>query len=227
MSYLYLWLNIGTFLGPFVLSFDKKVAFFREWKYLFPAIFLMALVFITWDILFTISGIWGFNPAYLSGIFLFSLPIEEWLFFFTVPYACVFIYACVKVYFRDYLAPYGKKMGWITAVFTLLVGLVFVSRLYTSITFLATTLFILYLLIFTAFKWGRFWMAYLISLLPFLMVNGVLTGTCIQDEVVWYNEDQITTFRLLTIPIEDSIYNMLMLLMSIHFYELFKVKKRW
>jgi hypothetical protein len=41
----------------------------------------------------------------LVGIYFGGLPLEECLFFLTVPYASVFIYACLKAYFTtDYLA---------------------------------------------------------------------------------------------------------------------------
>lgn len=96
---LYLWINILTLAGPLALSFDKKVAFYKHWKALFPALLLVGTAFLIWDEYFTQHGIWGFNPSYLSGIYLGHLPLEEILFFFTVPYACVFIFACIEAYF--------------------------------------------------------------------------------------------------------------------------------
>jgi lycopene cyclase domain-containing protein len=92
MQYLYLWLDLFTLLGPLALSFDKKVAFYKNWKALFIGTIAMMLVFIPWDIIFTIEEIWAFNDAYLCGIRIFHLPLEEWLFFIVVPYACIFIY---------------------------------------------------------------------------------------------------------------------------------------
>ena len=72
----YLFLDILSVIFPFLLSFDKKVAFYKTWKYLFPAMFIVGLFFIVWDMLFTAKGVWGFNPAYISGIHIFNLPIE-------------------------------------------------------------------------------------------------------------------------------------------------------
>ena len=100
MKFLYLGLDLFSLLGPLALSFDKRVAFFKKWKALFPAIFLMMLVFIPWDILKTAKGVWGFNPDYIIGIYFFNLPLEECLFFICIPYACVFIYECLNNYIK-------------------------------------------------------------------------------------------------------------------------------
>ena len=58
----------------------------------------MMLLFIPWDIWFTDIGVWWFRDDYITGWKIFLLPIEEWLFFIVVPYACIFIYE-VLIYF--------------------------------------------------------------------------------------------------------------------------------
>src|SRR5687768_13787782 len=106
--YIYLYLNLFTIFFPFVLSFDKRVQFYKNWPFLFPAIIVNALIFIAWDSTFTRIGVWGFNPGYLLGIYLFGLPLEEILFFITVPYACVFIYETLNAYIsKDFLQPFA------------------------------------------------------------------------------------------------------------------------
>jgi lycopene cyclase domain-containing protein len=96
---LYFWIIILSFAGPFFLSFDKKVHFYKQWKYIFPAIIPVALGFIVWDDYFTENKIWGFTPEYLQGIYFRNLPLEEVLFFFVIPYNCVFIYDVLQAYF--------------------------------------------------------------------------------------------------------------------------------
>ncbi len=61
---------------------------------------------------------------------------------------------------------------------------------------------------------SRFYFSYIILLLPFLVVNGILTGLFIPNEVVWYNNDEILGLKVLTIPVEDFFYGMLLLLLN-------------
>jgi hypothetical protein len=46
----------ASLAGPLLLSFDKKVAFYKSWKFLFPAMVLPALFYIIWDCWFTSKG---------------------------------------------------------------------------------------------------------------------------------------------------------------------------
>lgn len=79
---LYGWVMIFTILGPFALSFDKKVHFYTYFTSLFKSILPISSLFILWDILFTKKQIWGFTKEYISTIKLINLPIEEVLFLY-------------------------------------------------------------------------------------------------------------------------------------------------
>ena len=218
--YVYLYLNIFTILFPFLLSFDKRVQFYKNWRYLFPAMAINAVIFITWDSFFTRQGVWGFNDEYLLGIFLFNLPLEEVLFFITVPYACVFIYECLNEYIkRDFLQRYALPGTILLVLFIVTVGMLHLRQLYTSVTFLILpVIYIIHYSIFKAKLLGRFYLVYFVHLVPFLLVNGVLTAL----PVVWYNNSHNLGIRLTTIPIEDTIYSMVMLLITITAYEYFR-----
>lgn len=215
--YLYLGLNIFTLMGPLALSFDRKVAYWRTWKALFPAIAITGALFLIWDIWFTAQGVWGFNPEYLTGLELFGLPLGEWLFFLTVPYACVFIYACVKAYFPS--DPLGKIAPTILKglmVLLPILGLIFYDQIYTLVTFVgAGILLAINLYVIKPNYLGHFLLGYLIALVPFALVNGVLTAL----PVVWYNDLENFGLRLGTIPVEDSMYNLWLVLMNINLYE--------
>jgi lycopene cyclase domain-containing protein len=109
-------------------------------------------------------------------------------------------------------------------VFVLTVIALFnLDRLYTSVTFLLTAGFILlHLLVFRSDYLGRFYLSYIIVLVPFFIVNGILTGSFIEDQVVWYDDTQNLGVRMFTIPVEDSIYGMLLIMMNVTFLETFR-----
>lgn len=224
-SPVYLYLILFTISAPFVLSFDKKVAFYREWKYLFPAILIMAVFFIGKDVLFAANGIWGFNDRYLIGFRMLGLPLEEWLFFVVVPYACVFIYACLVAYLKsDPLKTIHRPVLYTLSLVLLLVGAIYYERLYTSIIFILTALLLLYNLYHKQGWLSMFLLSYLVSWIPFLLVNGILTGSFLDEPIVWYDNNQNLGIRIFTIPIEDSIYNLMMLMMTVQLMEWFKRK---
>jgi lycopene cyclase domain-containing protein len=60
---------------------------------------------------------------------------------------------------------------------------------------------------------------------PFFIVNGVLTGSFIENEVVWYNNAENLNIRMFTIPVEDTIYALSMLLTVFVLLEHFEAKK--
>ncbi|MEP7128351.1 MAG: lycopene cyclase domain-containing protein [Chitinophagales bacterium] len=225
MNDTYLLINLATIFIPFIFSFHPKLQFYKAWPAFFPAMFLTAIFFIAWDILFTKFGAWGFNPVYTSGINLIGLPLEELLFFICIPYASVFTYHCFKLLIRkDFLLPLKNKISATLIVSLTIVALFNADKMYTFFTFLllATTIFILRRADFLS----TFYFSYLFLLLPFLLVNGILTGLWIDGEVVWYNELEILGPRIATIPVEDIFYGMLLLLLNIAGMEYFSKRQQ-
>ncbi len=221
---LYLLINAATILGPLLLSFDQKVGYYKKWKALFPAIVLVGAGFIVWDIYFTEQGVWGFNPAYhREELALFGLPPGEWLFFLTVPFSCVFIYECLHCYFKKF--PFDgieKPFTLILILFLLVYGLVHWGDMYTMGTALLATAFLLYQFAFGNPKiQSRFYTAYLISWIPFMMVDGILTGGYMQEPLVMYNPEEFSGWRILSVPFDDSVYSLLLLFLVVELYERF------
>lgn len=211
--------------GPLALSFDKKVAFYKNWKYLFPAMIIPALLYILWDFYFTAKGVWSFNEAYIIGIKLYNLPIEEVLFFFVVPYCCMFIYECIRSYFPRVLTIiWADKLLLILAVVLLIAGIINYNKYYSSWTFIFTSVFLIALHFInkkaTIFNAGLFVVSYAVMLIPFLIVNGFLTAV----PVVLYNDAENLSFRIYTIPFEDIFYGMLLILLNAVIYEKLKAK---
>ncbi len=172
-------------------------------------------------------GIWGFNPRYLTGIYIGSLPLEEILFFICIPYACVFTYEALNFLIRkDVLGKHQSAITWTLAALLLIVGLMNLSKGYTAVTFLSLSTFLVGLQIFVKPTYlGRFYLAYIFILIPFFVVNGILTGSCIEQEVVWYNAAEQLDLRMGTIPVEDTFYGMLLILMNVSMLEYLQKRK--
>lgn len=220
--WLYLLLDAGTISIPFVFSFYRKTYFVAKWNAFWPANLITALLFIGWDILYTHAGIWGFNARYLTGVSVGNLPVEEVLFFICIPYASVFTYFCFRTFFSKVNIP-AASVTVVLVVALLAGGVIFFQQAYTVVTFFALALLLLYLQFVKRASWmPHFYLLYLVILIPFFIVNGILTGTGIDEPVVWYSEDEIIGFRMLTIPFEDVFYGMLMLLMNIALFERFR-----
>lgn len=217
--YTYLLLNFFSILVPLLFSFEKRICFIKKLPALIPAIVLTGTFFIIWDHYLTVWNVWGFNKEYVLGYFLWDLPIEEWLFFITIPYSCVFIYESLNFLFKkDLLFSISKNISWLLIVVLSIVVLFNTDKLYTSIKFSSTVIFLLLVVGNKSVVLGKFYRAYLVSLIPFFIVNGILTAL----PVVTYNNAENLGIRIGTIPIEDTVYSLLLLLMNVTFYEFFK-----
>lgn len=220
----YLLINLCSILIPFGCSFESRISFYKKWKYLFPSLCVTALPFLIWDAVFTHLGVWGFNPKYLTGLHVFNLPVEEILFFFAIPYACMFTYEVLNHFVRkDYLGKYTNAISVALIFLMACSALLFHDKLYTFYTSVFTLIFLMFqLLAWKKTYLGRAYFSYLIILIPFFMVNGLLTGSFLEEPVVWYDDAENLSIRLFTIPVEDTIYGLLLFLMNVSFYEWFK-----
>lgn len=223
---LYLWVILGTIAGPFLLSFDRKVHFYTNWKHLFPAMLTIAAAFLIWDSYFTSQHIWGFTPRYLQGIYVGNLPLEECLFFAVVPYACLFIYEVLKAYF-----PHWKPVGlarYFAICFTiagLVLGTIYHDHWYTASACLISAAWTGIFFFWKKAPWyPQFVTTFLVAIVPFLVVNGILTGSFTAQPVVWYSEAHIIGPRIFTIPVEDLFYNYCMLLPMTALYEFLRTR---
>lgn len=220
MKFLYLYVNFFTVIIPFLFSFHPKLKFYKTWKSFFPAVALTGILFIAWDIYFTRIGVWGFNQQYLTGITLLNLPIEEVLFFFCIPYACVFTFHCLNLFIERKFA--GNIENRITLTLILVFALTAIlnyQKLYPLFTFLSLAALLAVSKYILKVKWlGKFYIIYAILLLPFLIVNGILTGSGLEEPVVWYNSMEIIGIRIVTIPLEDVFYGMELILSNLLIY---------
>lgn len=228
-KFLYLALMLGSLLYPLAQSFERRISLWKKWKHMFPAILITAGFFLIWDEFFTRIGVWSFNEQYTLGKYIGSLPIEEWLFFLIVPYCCFFVYF-VAAYFikKDVLKNSSRLIATLFIVILIIAGLSHLDRWYTSTTCLLPAALLIYLTWIARVDYlGRFFMGYFISLIPFLIINGVLTSR----PVVMYNDLENSGIRIFiqgvsNIPVEDLAYCLLLLLMNIGLYEAFSSRNK-
>jgi lycopene cyclase domain-containing protein len=179
---------------PLLFSFYPKANFFEEMEICTAGhphhgdhfLFL-------WDEVFTQIGVWGFNSRYTTGIHIFSLPLEEVLFFFCIPYACVFHLFCINppggkrslvsspgadlkcadIYYT-YRRDFFTWTGGIHLLHSLLPDYFLAYQMLKLRTTIYGTVFIF---------------AFLFILVPFFIVNSILTGSFIEEPIVWYNDN--------------------------------------
>ncbi|WP_303319051.1 lycopene cyclase domain-containing protein [Flavivirga abyssicola] len=228
MDYLYLLLNFGSLSVPFLFSFHPKLMFYKRWKSLFIGLLISMAIFIPWDIIFTINGIWGFNQEYFLGLKIFSLPIEEWLFFICIPYACTFTHYALLYYFPNLKLPRAttKTISYLLIFLLLILSIYNSNKCYTFINFVLATILIAIVINKDPNLLSSFYLTFLVMLIPFFIVNGILTGSFITNEVVWYNNSENLNIRLFTIPIEDTVYAFSLILLNLFVMTRFENKRK-
>lgn len=218
----YGWILLGTVLFPLIFSFEKRIAFYRRWPPILGTAVVVSVPFLAWDAAATLRGDWSFASAHVSGWSWFGLPLEEYLFFIAVPFSCQLIFAAV-------LRETSKtvrivRWPWFAAAGTawLLAVLVW-PRTYSAVVlvFLGAFLLAAPLLWKRTFFTRAFWWTQLLCVLPFLVVDGVLTGL----PVVSYRESSIVGIHLLSIPLEDLVYSFVLVGMNVCVSEGFRRAK--
>lgn len=206
-----------SILIPLVLSFDRKVSFYKKWKTLIPATILIGAVYIYFDVQFVIDGVWGFNPEYHSNVVIFGLPAEEWLFFILIPYASIFIHYVLEAYFPDFKISDTavKLLSWTIIIVIATIVVLHLDKAYTRFNYTLLVLALIWGLFDKTRILNRYYLSFLVIMVPFFLVNSLLTGTMIEGEVVWYNNAETLGIRLGTIPMEDVGYAFSLMLLNL------------
>ncbi len=205
----YLFINFIIVLFPLLLSFDKKIVYYKKLPHVFVSMITVGTIFLIWDSIAVMRGDWNFNPEFVGSTRLFNLPLEEILFFITVPYSCIFIYEVLRVYVKEKELQVLNSAALIVAFTFIAAAIVFKNQYYTSTVLLFSSVFLIAASL--AFKFilrsKIYWLTIFVSYIPFLVVNYLLTSL----PVVRYNENAIWGLRFITIPIEDFFYSYLMI----------------
>ena len=221
---LYFKVLLFSFIIPFIFSFHQKIKFYKFFKQIAASLSLIGFFFIIWDIYFTKIGVWGFDKKHHSSIMLSNLPLEEVLFFFVIPFVCVFTYFVLsekKVLNLNINTTFLKLI----CILLIVLAVLFFKNAYTISVLILTILILLYIIYYRPDWIGYFFSMYLIiHLFPFLLVNGVLTGYITDLPPVWYDSNNIIGVRLGTIPVEDFLYSFILLFLNTSLFEYLRKK---
>jgi lycopene cyclase domain-containing protein len=229
-KFVYAAVNLCSIAVPFIASFHPKIPFYKEFKSAFFAIGITALVFILWDIYFTYLHIWGFNSRYLTGLYLTNLPVEEVFFFVCIPFSCLFLFYCFEKVLRPTTNRITELFYVTLAVVLSVLGIYFHEKLYTSASFTVCAAVLIASVLCIRQYITVFSLSYAVSMIPFFISNGILTGSWIKEPVVMYNNAHNLKIRLLTIPIEDLSYSLslqLLTLILFVYFRGFRTRKVW
>lgn len=218
----YLIINLLILTGPLVVSLLPK---FRPKKFVKPYLLSTLIVggtFIVWDIYATAQNQWGFNPKHIRGYHLLNLPLEEVLFFIVVPYSMLFTYEIIRKYAHNQDFTGNQNILFIFTALAALIAIVFKDQGYSFIIFvsLAVTLLAITQAPFNAYIDRHYWIYIGIGFLVFFIFNTVLTAF----PIVIYGPNAIFGIRLGTIPVEDFIYNYVLITWYLLVYRYAKEK---
>ena len=203
----YTLIALAALVGPLVLSFEPRVHFWTHWPAAAAAALVVGVPFVVWDILVVRAGHWEFNPTWTGTFRLFGLPLGEYLFFITVPYAMLFSYEAFDTLWADrvlFVPPVPLLFG-LGAIFGLSAFLER-NRGYTALArgsaggFWAVSALVQPGLPGTL----GFWVYLGFGFLAFGVVNGIYTAL----PTIRYSPRAVWGIRVGPIPLEDFFYNL-------------------
>lgn len=219
MKYEYLLFNVIVLSGPIIFGSLKKYYFWNYRKEAVLSILLSAIPFVLWDIAVT-NRHWFFAESYTLGYKIFGLPIEEILFFITVPYACIFTWEMIhRFYNKTGTLNLNNNLMILLSIGIIVISLIALNlgKEYTALSLL----FLLFSLLIDKLLGAKiifskiFWLYLPIVAIFTLIFNGYLTWR----PIVTYNAQYQLDFRIWTIPIEDFLFGFALLIISTSIFE--------
>tara|TARA_B100000902_G_scaffold341561_1_gene345054 strand:+ start:301 stop:987 length:687 start_codon:yes stop_codon:yes gene_type:complete len=223
MTPLYLYILLFSISIPLFYTLLFK-DYIKYWKYFTISTVLVAVIFLIWDYYFTEIGVWSFNNDYCLGIELLGMPLEEWLFFLVIPFCSLFIHYCAITVNQNF--KFNKKASlYLTLaliVISFTIAIANITKYYTAVNFFILAMVLSLGFLFFRTRLQEFYASFIIILIPFFIVNGILTGSFIEAPIVSYNNLENLGIRLFTIPVEDIGYAFSMLFGNLMIFETLK-----
>ena len=224
VQYEYLIFNVLVISGPLVFGSFRPFYFIDSWRPALISVVTVGTPYIIWDVLVT-GRHWHFNPAYVSGLYIGGLPVEEWLFFITVPFACLFTWEMILRYSKH------ATLKWIITLrpYLYIIPAAGLVLFLAGLEYTGLALFFSGLAVFTDqimrtdLILRRPFYLYLAIVMIFTVIfNGFLTAR----PVVLYGEDYQIGLRIFTIPVEDFAYGLSLIYLNTVLFERLKRGRR-
>ncbi len=202
----YLLFNLVILSGPVFLSFLEPTYFLHRWKAAWWSVAIVALPYLAWDSWVTGSH-WFFNERYTLPFRVGGLPLGEILFFFGVPFACLFSW---ETLFKPTPRPvcvewlrWSRRVGMFSLV-PLGIALYAGGKQYTGLVCFALA----------GAVWFDGWIESDLLLMPrfygfllfVLCLTAVFNGYLTARPIVTYGRAFQLDVRVGTIPLEDFFY---------------------
>lgn len=212
-EFIYIIFNTAVLLPVIILSLIYDVKLHTKWRQFVWIFATVSIPFILWDVWAANNGHWLFSDIYILKYRIFGLPIEEILFFLTVPIAMVYVWLVIIKYIPNkktnkYIARLAVgTIGLASLIFAVDNWQLGYTRSAGVVSFIVSLALMFNKIIYTS----RFWIFQVIHAVLFLMFNTFLTAL----PVISYGVNSITGFRVGSIPIEDFLFSYILVSASI------------
>lgn len=223
-KYLYLSSQLILFVVFLVFSFSKKLRFWRDFKYMAPALVLSGALYFLFERRLTESALWTYNIRFLSNRFFVSLPLERWIFFIVLPLTGFLLYRIAsKIRWLKGNPNYFVILSLALMAFFAVVTFSYRQVIYTFVIFMFLTVYLGYVIFRGRFKphYSAFYTSFLLLLIPFFSIQSIACAL----PVINHNEKLILGIYLFRIPVEDIAAFFLLFLMNVSIYEYLSDKK--
>jgi lycopene cyclase domain-containing protein len=214
----YLLFNLTIIFLPILSKLIYEKTIFPQIKPFVLSVSTVALIFIIWDIKVAEKW-WFFNARYILGIKIFKLPIEEILFFFTVPFSCLVIFLNLNYFIASKI---NFNFYYLLIIIFLLFSFYFIKKKkaypFFVFLFLSINIFFDYFLKVYLLNQISFFIYLIFTTFLTFIFNYYLTS----KKIITYDKSYKTNFLITTIPFEDFVYGINLLYANLILYLFFQ-----
>lgn len=168
-------------------------------------------------------GDWSIASRYLSKINIGIIPVEFFLFFFAVPFAGIVLYEIINLKYKEKRIALDNSFFYLFAFTFFALSIITANHSYTTNVFFLNGVLMLVVSYFknaNVFLTKNFYIFTLLSLIPFIIIDAILTMT----PILTYKSASIIGFKVGSLAIEDFFLIFFLGSAFLTVYYLFKKK---